>query len=153
MDVSRRFACFGAILSLLGGALVIYAVGFLPMTIGSGGGSFTPHSEWEVATFFWQDLCGPASLAVVFPLLLLLFVLAMSLVSLVHDPSPALVQWRYRAALAALVLQGVLGFAMVFVYTFGFDAGAGFWIVLLGFVVMLVGTIPRFPLRLFGHRP
>jgi hypothetical protein len=45
----RSSSRIGAILSLLGGALVIYGVFFLPMVFGNGGGSFTPTSEWEVA--------------------------------------------------------------------------------------------------------
>jgi hypothetical protein len=130
----------GAILSLLGGALVIYGVCFLPLAIGNGGGSFTPHSEWEVANFFFHYMCGPTSLVVALPLLLVLVVLGMSVANLFHELSPGMVQWRYRAALAALVMQGVLGLFMVFIYTFGFDFGAGFWLVLLGFVVMTVGT-------------
>jgi len=74
------------------------------------------------------------------PLLLMLFVLAMSVASLFHELSPTMVTWARRTALAGLVIQGVLGFFMVSIYTFGPVFGVGFWIVLLGFVVMMVGT-------------
>ena len=151
MHSPRRSTRFGAVLSLLGGALIIYGMFFLPMVIGNGGGSFTPHSAWEVADFFIHYLCGPASVALALPLLLMLVVLALSLVRLFHDLSPTMVRWRDHAALAALGLQLVLGLFMVFIYTFGFDTAVGFWIVLLGFVVMFLGTIPRLPLFRPGH--
>ncbi len=51
MQSPRSSARLGTILSLLGGALVIYEVFFLPIVFGSGGGSFTPTSEWTVANF------------------------------------------------------------------------------------------------------
>ncbi|HKV59874.1 MAG TPA: hypothetical protein VJO32_16400 [Ktedonobacteraceae bacterium] len=63
-----------------------------------------------------------------------------------------MVQWRYKAALAALGMQGVLEAFTVFIYTFGFNAGAGFWTVLLGFVVLLVGTTPRLAMLPPGYR-
>ncbi len=53
---------------------------------------------------------------------------------------------HYRAAIAALAIQGVLGFFMAVLYTFYFTPeffpqfGAGFGLVLLGFIVMSVGT-------------
>lgn len=153
MNSPRRFARLGAILSLLGGVLIIYGMFFLPMVIGTGGGSVTPHSAWEVADFFLHYMCGPASVVLALPLLLMLVVLGMSVVSLFQELSPAWVRWRYRAALAALGLQLVLGLFMVFIYTFGFDTAAGFWIVLLGFVVMLFGTTPRLPIFQPGRRP
>lgn len=133
--------------------MIIYGLFFLPMVIGNGGGSSTPHSAWEVADFFIHYMCGPASVVLALPLLLMLVVLGMSLVRMFHDLSPAMVRWSYSAALAALGLQLVLGLFMVFIYTFGFDTAAGFWIVLLGFVVMLLGTVPRLPMFRFGHRP
>ena len=152
MHLLRPSAYFGAILILLGDALVIYGVCFLPMAIGNGGGSFTPTSEWDVANFFFHYMCGPASLVAALPLLLMLVVLGMSVISLFHGCLPAMVQRRYRAALTALIMQSILGLFMVFIYTFGFDFGAGFWVVLLGFVVMLVGTTPRLTILPIEHR-
>ena len=126
MHSPRGTARFGAILSLLGGALALYGLFFPPMAIGNGGGSFTPHSEWEVATVFFEYLWGPATLVVALPFLLLLVVLGMSAVSVFRALSPEQVRWRWRAALAALLMQGALGVFVVFLFTFGFDAGAGF---------------------------
>src|SRR5439155_19229259 len=48
MQAQRLSARIGAILSLLGGALVIFGVFFLPMVFGYGGGSATPHTELDV---------------------------------------------------------------------------------------------------------
>ena len=140
MKRQRSLARVDTILSLLGSALVIYGVFFLPMAIGNGGGSFTPTSEWTVANFFFHYMCGPAIVIMALPLLSVLFVLGTSAASLFRELSPGMVTWRRRAALAGLVIQGVLGLFMVFIYTFGFDFGAGFWLVLLGFVVMTAGT-------------
>jgi hypothetical protein len=60
-----------------------------------------------------------------------LFVLGPSAASLFRELSPGLVTWRRRAALAGLVIQGVLGFFMAVVYSFSFSLGVGFWLVLL----------------------
>lgn len=88
----------------------------------------TPHAEWEVAAFFFRYLCGAASLVAALPPLLGLVALGMSAPGLLCKSSPGLLRWRRLAVLAALVPQGGVGFFMVFVYTFGFDAGAGFWV-------------------------
>ncbi|HEY1353129.1 MAG TPA: hypothetical protein VGF67_26240 [Ktedonobacteraceae bacterium] len=138
--MSQRSLRAGAILSLLGNVLAICGIFFLPMAIGAGGGSVTPHAEWEVATFFFRYLCGAASLVAALPLLLGLVVLGMSALDVWHKLSPNLIGWRRLAALVALVLQGGVGFFMIFIYTFGFGAGAGFWVALLGFVVLAGST-------------
>jgi len=135
MQAQRLTARLGAILSLLGGALVIYGVFFLPMVFGHGGGDFEPTSEWTVANAF--SLAGVVVLAL--PLLAVLLVLGTSAASLFGALSPAMVTWRRRAALGGLVIQGV-GFFMAVLYTFGGPYGAGLWLVLLGFVVMTAGT-------------
>jgi hypothetical protein len=44
------------------------------------------------------------------------------------------------AALAGLIIQGPVGFGGAVFYSFSFNVGPGFWLVLLGFVVMTAGT-------------
>ncbi len=136
MQLQRTSSRIGAILSLLGGALVIYGVFFLPMVFGHGGGDLEPASEWTVANAF--SLAGVVLLAL--PLLSVLLVVGMSAASFFQELSPGMVTWRRRAALAGLVIQGVPGFFMAVLYTFGGPYGAGLWLVLLGFVVMTAGT-------------
>ena len=135
MQSQRLSARLGAILSLLGGALVIYGVFFLPMVFGHGGGSLEPTSEWTVANAF--SLAGVVLLAL--PLLSVLFVLGTSAASFFQELSPKIVTWRRRASIAGLVIQGV-GFFMAVLYTFGGPYGAGLWLVLLGLVITMVGT-------------
>ena len=139
MQSQRLSARFGAILSLLGCALVIFGVFFLPMVFGHGGGSLEPTSEWTVAIAF--SLAGVVLLAL--PLLSVLFVLGTSAASFFQELSPKIVTWRRRASIAGLSIQDVLGFFMAVLYTFGGPYGAGLWLVLLGFVVMIVGTFPN----------
>jgi hypothetical protein len=136
MQLQRTSSRIGAILSLLGGALVIYGVFFLPMVLGCAGGCLGPTSQWTVANSF--SLAGVVLLAL--PLLSVLFVLGTSVASFFQELSPGMVTWRRRAALAGLVIQGVPGFFMAVLYTFGGPYGAGLWLVLLGFVVMTAGT-------------
>ena len=145
MQSQRSSSLLGAILSLLGGALVIYGVFFLPMVY--------EVSEWLVVDrFFHADglvsAWQVAAVLLALPLLavLVLFVLVTSAVSFFRELSPKIVTWRRRAAIAALAIQGVLGFFMAVLYTFYFTPeffpqfGAGFGLVLLGFIVMSVGT-------------
>jgi hypothetical protein len=129
---------FGAILSLLGGALVIYGVFFLPMVFGYGGGSFTPHSEWDVRND--SSLVGVVLLALL--LLAVLFVLGTSAASFFRKLSPGMVTWRRIAALGGLIIQGPVGYVGAVLLTFSSppQVGAGYWLVLLGFIVMTVGT-------------
>jgi|ERR1051326_1918939 hypothetical protein len=142
MQSSRQPARVDIALSLLGSVLVIYGLFFLPMALGNGGGSFTPTSEWTVANFFFYYYIPPIALLLALPPLLMLFVLLTSVVNLFHELSPGMVKWRRRAAITGLVVQSILGFYSVFIYTFGFDFGVGFWVVLLGMVVMVACTIP-----------
>ena len=136
MQAQRLSARIGAILSILGGTLVIYGVLFLPMVFGHGGGSLEPTSEWTVAYTF--SLAGVVLLALA--LLSVLFVLGTSAASFFQELSPKTVIWRHRAAITGLIIQSVPGFFMAVLYTFGGPYGAGLWLVPLGFVVMVVGT-------------
>jgi len=136
MQSQRSSSRIGAILSLLGGALVIYGVFLLPMVFGSGGGSFTPTSEWEVA-----NNGSPVALMLVALLLLsVLLVLVTSAASFFRDLSPGMITWRRIAAVAGLIIQGPVGFVGGFLYAFGFAFAAGYWLVLLGCIVMSVGA-------------
>ncbi len=139
MPSQRSSYRFGSILSLLGGALVIYSVFFLPMVFGYGGGSFTPHSEWDVG---WNDSSLVGVVLVALLLLSVLFVLGTSAASFFRELSPAMVTWRRIAALGGLIIQGPLGYIGAVFLTFRIppQVGAGYWLVLLGFIVMTVGT-------------
>ncbi len=136
MQSQRSSSRIGAILSLLGGALVIYGVFLLPMVFGSGGGSFTSTSEWEVA-----NNGSPVALMLLALLLLsVLLVLVTSAASFFRDLSPGMITWRRIAAVAGLIIQGPVGFVGGFLYAFGFAFAAGYWLVLLGCIVMSVGA-------------
>lgn len=126
----------GTILSFLGGALVIYGVFSLPMVLGEAGGSLGPTSEWTVANSF--SLVGVVLLAL--PLLSVLFIRGTSAASFFQELSPTIVTWRRRASIAGLVIQGLVGFLMAIFYTFGLLFGAGIWLGLLGFVIIMIGT-------------
>ena len=141
MPSQRLSARIGAILSLLGGALVIYGVFSLPIVFGYGGGSATPHSELDVGND--SGLVGVVLLAL--SLLSVLFILGTSAASFFRKLSPGMVTWRRIAALAGLIIQGSVGFVEAVLYSFGFNLGAGFWLVLLGFMVMIVGTFLNAP--------
>ncbi len=147
MKSQRTSPRLGAILSLLGGALVIYGVFFLPMVFGHGGGEFTPTSEWTVVkVYFLYFLYVPVvAVLLALPLLSLLLVLGTSAASLFRELSPRMVTWRRIAAIAGLIIQGTGGFVGAVLYSFSFNLGAGFWLVLLGFLVMIVGTFLNAP--------
>jgi len=139
MQSQRPSSRIGPILSLLGCVLVIYGVFFLPMVFGNGGGSFTPTSEWTVA----NTSSSAVPIGLVFLALLLLsvlFVLATSAASFFQRLSPRIVAWRHIAAITGLIIQGPVGIAAGFLYAFGLQFGAGYWLALLGCVVMCVGT-------------
>jgi hypothetical protein len=131
MQSQRLSSRIGAILSLLGGALVIYGVFFLPMVFGYGGGSATPHSEWDAANIFLLPL-----------LFVVLFVLGTSAASFSRELSPGMVTWRRIIALAGLIIQGPVGFVGAVYLTFSIppQVGEGYWLALLGCIVMSVGT-------------
>jgi hypothetical protein len=136
MQSLRLSSRIGAILSLLGGALVIYGVFFLPMVFGNGGGSLEPYTEWYVANnSSWVGL-------VLFALLLLsvLLILVTSAASFFRDLSPGIVTWRRIAAIVGLIIQGPVGFVGGVLFAFGFMFGAGYWLALLGCIVMSVGA-------------
>jgi hypothetical protein len=42
--------------------------------------------------------------------------------------------------IAGLVIQGLVGFFLAVFYTFGLLFGAGLWLGLLGFVIIMIGT-------------
>ena len=129
----------GTILSLLGGTLLIYSVFFLPMVFGNGGGSFTPTSEWTVANTGAPTVpIGLVFLALL--LLSVLFILVTSVVSLFQKLTPGIVTWRHFAAITGLIIQGPVGFAGGFFYAFGLQFGVGYWLALLGCIIMCVGT-------------
>ena len=134
MQLQQSSARIGPILSLLGSILVIYSVFFLPMVFGSGGGSFTPTTEWTVAN------TGAPSVPIGLLLLSVLFVLATSIASFFRKLTPKIVTWRHITARTGLIIQGPIGFAAGFLYAFGLQFGAGYWLALLGCVVMCVGT-------------
>ena len=139
MPSQRLSARFGAILSLLGGVLVIYGVFFLPMVFGNGGGSSTPHSEWDVG---WNDSSLVGVMLVALLLLSVLFVLATSVARFFQELSPGIVIWRRIAAIAGLIIQSLLGVFILVIYSISLhvDFGTGFGLVLIGFMVMIVGT-------------
>jgi hypothetical protein len=147
MQSQRSSSRIGAILSFLGGALVIFSWFFLPMVFGSGGGSFTPTSEWTVVNFYFQYFNKAAAVLLTLPLLSVLFVLGTSAASFFRELSPRMVTWRRIAAITGLLIQGLLGFVLSVIYTFSFPPtfGAGFWLVLLGFFIISVGTFLNVP--------
>ena len=138
MQSPRSSSLISAILSLLGGAVVIYGVFFLPMFFGNGGCcANVPNFELNYDSF-WM----PFAVLLTLPWLSALFVLGTSAASFFRELSPRMVTWRRLAALAGLVIQGLVGFVGATFYSFSLPPhfGAGFWLVLLGFVVMMVGT-------------
>jgi len=139
MQSQRSFSRIGPIFSLLGSLLVIYGVFFLPMVFGSGGGSFTPTSEWTVANTGAPAV--PVGLVLLALLLLsVLFVLVTSVASFFRRLTPKIVAWRRIAAITGLIIQGPVAFVGGFLYAFGLQFGAGYWLALLGCMVMCVGT-------------
>ena len=132
-----------AILSLLGGALVIYGMVFLPMFFGNGVSSAdVPNFELN-----YNSSWLPFAVVLTLPLLSVLFVLGTSAASFFRELSPRMVTWRRIAALAGLSIQGLVGFVGAVLGSFSIPPhfGAGFWLVLLGFVVMIVGTFLNSP--------
>jgi len=142
----------GAALSLLGGALVIFGVFFLPMFIVSGGSgnvnnTSTPWYEWSVVVgaLFHESLVALQVGAVLFalPLLSVLFVLATSVARFFRELSPGIIIWRRIAAIAGLVIQSLLAVFALVIYSISLhvDFSTGFLLVLVGFAVMIVGTL------------
>ncbi len=146
MQSQRSSSLLGAILSLLGGALVIYGVFFLPIFIGNGGCCADAQvSEWQFMNFNSAGL--PVDVLVALPLLSVLLILVTSAVSFFRELSPGMVALRRIAALVGLIIQGPLGFVGAVFYEFNYtpDLGAGYWLVLLGFMGIMVGTLLNSP--------
>ncbi len=140
MQSQRSSSRLGAILSLLGGtALVIYGVFFLPLFIERWNGD-AQVSEWQLMNFNSAGL--QVDVLVALPLLSVLLILVTSAVSFFRELSPGMVALRRIAAIVGLLIQGPLGFVGAVLYEFNFppDLGAGYWLALLGFIVMSVGT-------------
>jgi hypothetical protein len=138
MQSKRSSSRIGAILCLVGGSLVIYSVFFLPMVFGYGGGSNTPHSEWDVRND--SSLMGVVLVALL--LLAVLFVLGTGAASFFRNLSPGMVNWRRIAALVGLIIQGPVGYVGAVLLTFSSppQVGAGYWLALLGCIGMVVGA-------------
>lgn len=132
MQSQRSSSLISAILSLLGGALVIYSVFFLPMFFGNG------VSSADVPNFEFVQF----SVLLVLPLLSVLIILGTSAVSFFRELSPGMVALRHIAAIVGLIIQGPLGFVWAVLGSFSIPPhlGAGYWLALLGFIVMMVGT-------------
>jgi hypothetical protein len=146
MQSQRSSSLLGAILSLLGGALVIYGVFFLPLFIGNGGCCADAQvSEWQFMNFNSAGL--PVDVLVALPLLSVLLIVVTSAVSFFREFSPGMVALRHIAALVGLIIQGPLGFVGAIFYEFNYtpDLGAGYWLVLLGFMGIMVGTLLTSP--------
>ncbi len=93
MQAQRSFSRPGVILSLLGGALAIYGMFFLPMVFGNGGNCLasinTPSSEWTVVSVsFYLQPAKFRGRAPDFPLLAVLYVLGTGIASFFRDSSP-----------------------------------------------------------------
>jgi hypothetical protein len=140
MQSLRLSSRIGAILSLLGGALVIYGVFFLPIFIGNGGGGGGQVSEWYFMNFNSAGL--QIDVLVALPLLSVLLILVTSAISFFRELSPGVVVLRRIAAIVGLIIQGPVGFVGAIFYEFNWSPqlGAGYWLVLLGFIIMSVGT-------------
>jgi len=133
-------ASIGAIVSIGGVALVLLGF-FLPMFfIPSNGGYQFNGWEW-LSGGYYGLLFAP-------PLLPVLLVLATSAARFFRELSTAMVAWRRVASIEGLIIQYMLGFYLFGIYSFGvaystgakLDFGGGFVLVLLGFIVMSVGT-------------
>jgi hypothetical protein len=138
MQSQRSSSRIGAILGLLGGALVIYSMFFLPMFFGNGVSSAdVPNFELNYNSY-WM----PFAVLLTLSLLSVLFVLGTSAASFFRELSPRIVTWRRIAALAGLIIQGLVGFVGATLYSFSLPPhlGAGYWLVLLGFMAMSVGA-------------
>src|SRR5260370_41607733 len=85
MQSQRSSSRLGAILSLLGGALVIFGVFCLPIVYGNGGGNGgIPVSEWTVAGFL--GLAGVGLLGPSLPSVPLRVVASLSTIAGAHWP-------------------------------------------------------------------
>jgi hypothetical protein len=141
MQSQRSSSLIGTFLSLLGCALVICGVFFLPMSFGNGA-SNADVPNFELNFYFdssWGAIWVTFAVLLTLPLLSMLFVLGTSAVSFFRELSPGMVTWRGIAAITGLIIQGLVGFAVATFMSFSLSLGAGYWLPLLGFVVMSVG--------------
>ena len=106
MRVQRSASLLSAILCLLGGALVIYGMVFLPMFFGNGVNSADVPNFALNYTSSWL----PFAVVLTFPLLSVLFVVGTSAASFVRELSPKMVTYRRIAALVGLTIQGLSGY-------------------------------------------
>ena len=151
--VSSSSLRLGTVLHPLGGALIIVGVFFLPMVIVGGWNGqeyiYRPHSEWVTVN---ENLNTPLlalllnAVLVAFPLLSLFSVLSTSIAGLFLEGSSRMIGvWRRIAAIAAIVgliahcLLGALWLTLGSINA-RVELGAGFGLVLLGFMVMIVST-------------
>ena len=140
----------GAIISLLGVALIIVGVIFFPMFVISGGignltNAYYPRSEWFMVNDLFRDSSTLLPvLAVLFalPMVSMLFVLVTSIAAFFRELAPGVIRWRRIAALAGLVIQFLLAAFTLILYSISLhvDFGIGFGLALLGFLVMSIGT-------------
>jgi hypothetical protein len=143
MQGQRSTSLMSAILILLGGALVIYGMVFLPMFFGNGVSSAdVPNFELN-----YNSSWLPFAVALTLPLLSVLFVLGTSAASIFRELSPRMVTWRRIAALVGLTIQCQVGYLGAVLASFSSPPhfGAGLWLVILGFMVMIVGTFLNSP--------
>jgi hypothetical protein len=143
MQLQRSSSLMSAILSLLGGALVIYGMVFLPMFFGNGVSSAdVPNFELS-----YNSPWLPFAVVLTLPLLSVLFVGGTSAASFVRELPPRTVTYRRIAALVGLAIQFLVGYLGAELASFSSPPhfGAGFWLVLLGFLLMIVGTFLNTP--------
>jgi len=111
---------------------------FLPMFFGNG------VSRADVPNFElnYNSAQLPFAVVLTLPLLSALFVLVTSVASFFRELSPGMVTWRRIVALVGLAIQFLIGYLGAVLASFSSPPhfGAGFWLVLLGFVIVIVGT-------------
>lgn len=140
----------GTFLHLLGGILVIGGVLLFPMYNVGWWNGFTyiyrPYSEWLVI-YENRSLFSSLSLLldivlVALPLLSMLFILGTSTAGLFQEVSSRFGIWRRIVAIVGLIMHCLLGLVGYFIYSMNalVQFGAGFSIVLVGFIVMIVST-------------
>jgi hypothetical protein len=127
---SPAFLRIGTFFRLLGSALVILGVFFFPMLFLGG-----------YPAFYWPLLVNDWLLAL--PLLSLFFVLGTSIVGLFQiTVSSRIVIWTRIAAIVGLLTHCLLEFWAYAIFSISLvvHIGPGFGLILLGFMVMIVGT-------------
>ncbi len=120
------------ILGLLGSALVLYGVFFLPMLIVSGGIGNPdnipyPDTEWSVIVhmFFGSHLFLLDAIAMLFALPLLSALLILGTSISFRALSPEMVKWRRIAAIEGLIIQGLLASLTYVLYSISLSPDLG----------------------------